>query len=52
MPPKRVIHIANLIANHMVFFKADKAIQKVKEWYGEYFFKCLVTLHEADIAAH
>lgn len=46
------IFIDNLIANHMVFFKGEKAIRKIKELYGEYFFKCLETLHEADIAAH
>lgn len=46
------IFIANLIANHMVFFNGEKAIRKIKELYGEYFFKCLETLHEADIAAH
>ena len=52
MPPKRVIHIANLIANHMVFYAGEQAMEKRRKLYGEKFWLDLKKIHEADVAAH
>ena len=52
MPPKRVIHIANLIANHMVFYAGEQAMEKRRKLYGEKFWEDLKKIHEADLAAH
>ena len=52
MPPKRVIHIANLIANHMVFYAGEQAIEKRRKLYGEKFWEDLKKIHEADKYAH
>lgn len=52
MPPKRVIHIANLIANHMVFYAGEQAMEKRRKLYGEKFWSDLKKIHEADVAAH
>lgn len=43
--------IANLIADHMKFFNGEKAIEKLREKYGENFWM-LEELHEFDISAH
>lgn len=52
MPPQRVIHIANLIANHMVFYAGEQATEKRRKLYGEKFWSDLEKIHEADLAAH
>jgi predicted kinase len=52
MPPQRVIHIANLIANHMVFYAGEQAIEKRRRLYGAKFWSDLEKIHEADVAAH
>ena len=52
MPPKRVIYIANLIANHMVFYAGEQAMEKRRKLYGEKFWEDLKKIHEADLAAH
>ena len=52
MPPQRVIHIANLIANHMVFYAGEQAMEKRRKFYGEKFWSDLKKIHEADVAAH
>lgn len=52
MPPKRVVHIANLIANHMVFYAGEQAMEKRRKLYGEKFWEDLKKIHEADVAAH
>ena len=52
MPPQRVIHIANLIANHMVFYAGEQAMEKRRKLYGEKFWENLKKIHEADLAAH
>ena len=52
MPPKRVIHIANLIANHMVFYAGEQAMEKRRKLYGEKFWSDLKKIHEVDLAAH
>lgn len=52
MPPNRVIHIANLIANHMVFYAGEQAMEKRRKLYGEKFWSDLKKIHEADVAAH
>ena len=44
--------IANLIANHMVFFSGEKNILKKKEFYGDDFWKLLEIVHEADLQSH
>lgn len=46
------IFIANLIANHMIFFTDEKNIQRKKEFYGEDFWKLLEVVHAADLASH
>jgi len=46
------ITVANLIAHHMDFFKGEKCLTKIKNQYGEEFYKKLEQLHEADINAH
>lgn len=48
---EKLILIANLISNHMVFFESA-AIDKKKKLYGEEFWKLLEIVHEADLAAH
>lgn len=52
MPPQRVIHIANLIANHMVFYAGEQAMEKRRKLYGEKFWEDLKKIHEADEFAH
>lgn len=52
MPSKRVIHIANLIANHMVFYAGEQAMEKRRKLYGEKFWEDLKKIHEADEFAH
>jgi len=52
MPPQRVIHIANLIANHMVFYAGEQAMEKIRKLYGARFWSDLEKIHEADVAAH
>lgn len=52
MPPQRVIHIANLIANHMVFYAGEQAMEKRRKLYGEKFWEDLKKIHEADKYAH
>jgi len=52
MPQKRVIHIANLIANHMVFYAGEQAVEKRRKLYGEKFWSDLKKIHEADKYAH
>ena len=52
MPPNRVIHIANLIANHMVFYAGEQAMEKRRKLYGEKFWEDLKKIHEADEFAH
>lgn len=52
MPPNRVIHIANLISNHMVFYAGEKAMEKTRNFYGLKFWEDLKKVHEADKAAH
>lgn len=52
MPSNRVIHIANLIANHMVFYAGEKAMEKTRNFYGLKFWEDLKKVHEADKAAH
>jgi predicted kinase len=49
---KKLILIANLISNHMVFFEGAAAIDKKRKLYGEEFWKLLEIVHEADLAAH
>lgn len=49
---ERILLVANLINNHMVFFAGDKAIEKRRKQYGEDFWKILTWLHEADMSAH
>lgn len=49
---EKLILIANLISNHMVFFESGAAIDKKKKLYGEEFWKLLEIVHEADLAAH
>lgn len=52
LPTEKLILIANLISNHMVFFESDATIDKKKKLYGEEFWKLLEVVHEADLAAH
>ena len=52
MPPQRAIHIANLIANHMVFYAGEQAMEKRRKLYGEKFWSDLKKIHEADKYAH
>lgn len=52
MPPQIVIHIANLIANHMVFYAGEQAMEKRRKLYGAKFWSDLKKIHEADVAAH
>jgi hypothetical protein len=52
MPPQKVIHIANLIANHMVFYAGEQAMEKRRKLYGEKFWEDLKKIHEADEFAH
>ena len=52
MPPQKVIHIANLIANHMVFYAGEQAMEKRRKLYGEKFWEDLKKIHEADVSAH
>ena len=52
MPPQKVIHIANLIANHMVFYAGEQAMEKRRKLYGEKFWEDLNKIHEADESAH
>lgn len=52
MPSNRVIHISNLIANHMVFYAGEKAMEKTRNFYGLKFWEDLKKVHEADKAAH
>ena len=49
---EKLILIANLISNHMVFFESGAVIDKKKKLYGEEFWKLLEIVHEADLAAH
>ena len=46
------IVIANLIANHMVFYTGEAAVQKRKDIYGVGFWSMLEVLNRADRAAH
>lgn len=46
------LHIANLIAHHMDFFKGEKYLQKIEDRFGKDFIRDLRLLHEADLAAH
>lgn len=46
------IVIANLIANHMVFYTGETAIQKRRDIYGVGFWSMLEILNKADRAAH
>lgn len=46
------ILIANLIANHMVFFSEEKNIIKKKKLYGDAFWNLLEIIHTADLASH
>lgn len=46
------MEITNLIQHHMDFFKGEKHLAKVKERYGEDFYKNLEIVHKYDIAAH
>ena len=46
------IVIANLIANHMVFYTGEAAIKKRKNIYGANFWAMLEVLNRADKAAH
>lgn len=43
--------VANLIADHMKFFNGEKAVEKLREKYGENFWM-LEELHEFDTSAH
>lgn len=52
MPPQKVIHIANLIANHMVFYAGEQVMEKRRKLYGEKFWEDLKKIHEADVSAH
>lgn len=51
-PQYDTIVIANLIANHMVFYTGEAAIKKRKDLYGEHFWAMLEVLNRADRAAH
>lgn len=51
-PEYDTIVIANLIANHMVFYTGETAIQKRKDIYGVGFWSMLEVLNRADRAAH
>lgn len=51
-PEYDTIVIANLIANHMVFYTGEAAIQKRRGIYGIGFWSMLEVLNEADRAAH
>lgn len=44
--------ISNLIANHMIFFCDEGAINKRRKLYGEKFWRYLELLHRADILSH
>lgn len=44
--------VSNLIANHMIFFCDEGAINKRRKLYGEKFWRYLELLHKADVAAH
>jgi 5-methylcytosine-specific restriction endonuclease McrA len=48
---KNELLIANLIADHMKFFNGEKAIEKLREKYGDKFWM-LEELHEFDTSAH
>lgn len=51
-PEYDTIVIANLIANHMVFYTGEAAVQKRKDIYGVGFWSMLEVLNRADRAAH
>ena len=51
-PEYDTIVIANLIANHVVFYASGAAIQKRKDIYGAEFWSMLEVLNRADRAAH
>lgn len=51
-PEYDTIVIANLIANHMVFYTGEAAIQKRRDIYGVGFWSMLEVLNRADRAAH
>ena len=44
--------IANLIQNHMIFFNGEAAQNRVKEFYGDEFWKLLTLLNKADRMTH
>lgn len=46
------LDIAFLINYHMVFYRDDKSLERFKNKIGEYYFRALEYLHEADMAAH
>lgn len=52
MSVEKLILIANLISNHMVFFEGEAAKDKKRKFYGEEFWKLLRMVHMADLAAH
>lgn len=49
---KEEIEVANLIANHMIFFNNDNAIKARKKIYNENFWRNLELLHLFDKEAH
>lgn len=51
-PEYDTIVIANLIANHMIFYTGEAAVQKRKDIYGVGFWSMLEVLNRADRAAH
>lgn len=51
-PEYDTIVIANLIANHMVFYSGEAAVQKRRDIYGAGFWSMLEVLNRADRAAH
>ncbi len=46
------ITIALLIEHHMDFYSGEKALEKVRNLYGDRFFEYLTQLHNCDMAAH
>lgn len=49
---KILVIIANLIANHMVFYAGEDVVKARKKIYNDEFWKLLEILHEADVKAH
>lgn len=47
-----ILYIALLIEHHMDFFKSEKYLDKIRNFYGENFYKNLLRLHKADVEAH